>query len=309
MAVNPDCASSSLPGAGHCVGCPSPDFVPMYDNSSQTYTCQYSPLPPLCVAGQAAIDASSKMALLSTWLGSLCPTTNIKDLAIGTFELADATIQLIAHPTSGSTGTEAGFASQAISFISSLAIGAALVVGAPEELGAAAVLGTVWTTACNVNSLIGSTLYLTNSIEQGLHDAACPVTTSKRDLHASASFNSKPIDWTPSRFTRSSLFRRQAVNDTNPCATFLSYFPTTNITTIPGDAASACAQIQYYDPQQLNNTQISNAVAVLQQFCTSYTTSLASELMMEFADVVGAFQGLQGYCTNDTDSGAGSRRR
>jgi hypothetical protein len=181
IAVASSCTDTFLPYEEFCVGCTAADETLHFNSSSLSYSCQGPSLQQeLCKVLNAVSTGLNALGLLSTWVGLVCATTDLKSVAITLLEDADSIMSAIASPSSGFLGTKFSAASAVVSTISSFLLGAAVVVAAEEALPIAGALAETYLAVCDVNNAIRPLLFLDQSAAQAVIDNGCKQTKSKR---------------------------------------------------------------------------------------------------------------------------------
>jgi hypothetical protein len=208
----------------------------------------------LCDLGRdvkKVIDAASRV---STFVGTVCPTLTLKDLAVNILQAAYSVMEALQNPSD--SGAQFDAAATVLSTVKTFALGAAITFGAAElGIDSAIVFAgfEVWQTACTWNGILG--LALTDLSGFGaILLKQCPSTSSKRSISEEAWDGVIPTSY-------DTLSRR---DDTyNPCAEFVSIFPANY--SIMEEFNDACNQLQYDDPSGVNDTTIADAMTSMQQ--------------------------------------------
>lgn len=227
-----------------------------------------------CQDLQTASDRLGVIGTVSTWLGAVC-AANFDPLSVTTslLENAYAFAKAYKAPQTGFFGNSAGLASTLVSTISSVAIDAAAVALAPEEVTVASGLALSYAVACDANGFVGTgAFYSEVALDQEIN-ARCTSKITKR-FWSSIGLHTE---------------RRRDVD--NPCAEFLSYFPSNY--SAPAMLNSTCDEI-ISDPSSLDT------IPGVEKACQDYQNSGNGTILTNFATMLQALQDFVPYCTQNS---------
>ncbi|KAK5062604.1 hypothetical protein LTR84_004677 [Exophiala bonariae] len=242
-------------------------------------------------ATSATLD---KVGLIATWAGIFCPLTKQSDVLSALVQDAIAVQHAWENKskTSGIFSAQFEAASAVVASLGAYLIGAAVVAALPEEAAIAAVaaaaegLGEAYGLFCQVVSRGGEALTAASHAAESIaHSSLCPQTSSKRST-------GKRVPYEVVGSTHRTLVARNV--SYNPCSEFLSYFRIDF--SLPAQLDSVCTDVEAYSQSDTLSSDLANATAVMQSFCSPYQSSGNSTLAMEFADILTAFQNAKPFC-------------